>query len=97
MQLALWFGFRELYFLGFEQHGGYVYDPDAIRTHQGYQMERHVRYYRAIQRCAERARAEIEAAGGTLADCTPDGYLTGQYKEIPAKAVLPYKRFEELL
>jgi hypothetical protein len=97
VSVALWMGFREFYFLGVEQYGGYVYEPDATRTMQGHLMERHERYYKAIQRCFARARADVEAVGGRIVDCTPGGFLTGRCPELPGSAVLPYERLEDVL
>lgn len=100
-QLALWLGFRRLYFLGIEQSGhGYVYAPEADTTTQGYSRADHPRYYLALQRCFARARQEVEAAGGVLADCTPGGFLSGHSQEragVPARPVLPYVPLEEAL
>ena len=98
-QIALWLGFRSIYFLGVEQTTGYVYNPKAQVTMQGAEMDRSERYLKAIQKCFLRFRQEVEEQhGGYVADCTPDGFLTGHTTEITmAKAVLPYVPLSEAL
>ncbi len=100
-QLAAWIGYREFYFLGIEQSDhGYVYDPASELGHSGRGANYNHRYLLAVQRCFARARADIEAAGALVYDCTPGGWLnrTGEAKRgVGHKAVLEYKRLEEVL
>ena len=77
---------------------GYVYDPGAVTTMQGREMVRDQRYLLALQRCFTRARKDLEAVGGVMADCTPGGFLTGHTDEVTLRrAVLPYVPLEEVL
>ena len=79
-QLAIWMGFREFYFLGYENTRGYVYEPDrtvSMRGHQLFNIDKNVKYSLAIQRNARRLREDLEAQGGCVYDCTPEGFLNG--------------------
>ena len=102
-QLAAWMGYREFYFLGIEQTvWGYVDEPEATKTHRGLDKNPNPKIFLAVQRCAHRMRADIEAVGGVVYDCTPGGllnpsgaetYRRGIRKEYP----LPYKSLREVL
>ena len=101
-QLAAWMGYREFYFLGIEQTRGYVHDPNATMSmtdRQKFPLDKSPRYQLAIQRCAERMRQDMEAAGGAVYDCTPGGLLneTGSSRRsVPHRTILPYRALEEV-
>lgn len=105
LQLAAWMGYREFYYLGIEQTRGYAYEPDrlvSMRGHQAFPLDKNPKYQLAIQACAERMRADVEAFGGHLYDCTPGGLLnrTGQEfrrRGVPWREVLPYQELSEVL
>jgi hypothetical protein len=103
-QLAAWMGYREFYFLGIEQTTvGYVYDPEATITMSGGEFKTdNPKKFLAVQRCAHRMRADIEAAGGTIYDCTPGGLLNISGKDTPRRGArkeypLEYKPLKEVL
>jgi len=77
-QLAAWFGYREFYFLGFEQTRGYCYGPDLIASgiqKVPFPIDKNPRYRIAVQHCSWRMRQDVEAVGGKVIDCTPGGLL----------------------
>lgn len=104
-QLALWFGFTELYFLGIEQTRGYAHDPDAVISFSGRQefpADKNPRYKLAVQRCAQRMRDDMAAEGRAIYDCTPGGFLneTGRGlhdSDAPHKNILPYRDLATVL
>lgn len=68
-QVAAWFGFREFYFLGCDTtQVGQAWDITKGRTAE-------VRNIRSILECYERARRDIERAGGKVYDCSHGGRL----------------------
>jgi hypothetical protein len=103
-QLAAWMGYREFYFLGIEQTVlGYMHDPLAGNTAvSGIPKNWNPKIFLAVQRCAHRMRADIEAVGGVVYDCTPWGLLnpTGEHTvrtDIRKQYPLPYKDLRELI
>ena len=105
MQIAIWMGYREFYFLGIEQTRGYVNEPDAVMSTTGrmeFPLDKNPKYQIAIQRSFERARKDLESHGGTLIDCTPNGLLneTGQdfYRRgIQWRNILEYKSLADVI
>ena len=99
-QVAAWMGYREFYFLGLDCSVDYCYGKvDAyLKYHKGGGDHTGHRYLQAIQRCFGEARRAVEAVGGCMCDCTPDGFLSGHgaRRGAPAKSVLPYKLLEEV-
>jgi len=102
-QLAAWMGYREFYFLGIEQTlKGYAHAPETTNNMRGLPRNTNPRYQMAVQRSFERAKADIEAAGGKIFDCTPGGLLneTGegnQWRGIRRYTILEYVPLEEVL
>lgn len=80
IQLGLWMGYRDFYLLGMDNTRGYVWAPEqtiSITGRAAFPVDKSVRYAQAIQKAATRMRQDIEAAGGRLVDCTPNGFLNG--------------------
>jgi hypothetical protein len=103
-QFAAWIGYRELYFLGIEQTVGYCYNPAATESPQGHSLDynSNPRYQNSIQRCFTRARHDLEAVGGAIYDCTPQGFLNRTGKGIYRRGsswrtILEYRSLEEVL
>ena len=98
-QVAASMGFREFYFLGNEQtRVGHVYGltgPKSERRKMGglgplLTEEEWEKNERDTFASFARARKDIEEAGGTIVDCTPDGRLVQE-------GILPYAPLEEVL
>lgn len=84
-QIAAWMGVREFYFLGIETTPqGHVFNATDKRTGV------HPRIIRGIKESFTRARTEIEAVGGSIIDCTPNGLMS-------VDKVLEYKELKEIL
>jgi hypothetical protein len=104
-QIALWMGYRHIYMLGIEQTRGYAHDPDAKMSTTGrheFPLDKNPKYQIAIQRAAERIRADLEANGGKIYDCTPEGLLnaTGQHfkrRGMAWRDILEYQSLAEVL
>lgn len=80
VQLALWMGYREIYFLGIEQTRGYCHDPKAVvsgasKRKNDFPLDKNPKYRIAVKQCAERMRNDIEEAGGEVYDCSTGGLL----------------------
>lgn len=104
VQLALWMGYRNVYCLGIEQTRGYVYEPERTVSMTGrhaFPLDKNPKYQTAIQRNAERMRADIEETGGTMVDCTPGGLLNETCniprRGIAHRVILPYQELSEVL
>jgi hypothetical protein len=83
-QLAAWFGYTELYYLGVDTtQQGQAWAPETGRTMQP-------RAIHSILECADRARMEMERAGRTIVDCTPGGLIN-------LEGALPYVDLREVL
>ena len=105
-QLAWWMGYREFYYLGIEQTRGYAWNPEqsiSVTGRAEFPLDKSPKYLYAIQRCAKRMREEIEASGGHIYDCTPQGFLneTYPYPQTENSAtqldILEYKELSEVL
>lgn len=107
IQVAIWMGYREFYFLGIEQSRGYCHEPGATvsgasRRADAFPWDKNPRYRIAIKQCAQRMREDIESHGGQVFDCTPGGLLNVTGKgvhpsDVPAADILPYKDLAEVL
>jgi hypothetical protein len=83
-QVAVWMGFRELYFLGIDTtQQGQAWDPIAGRTAK----ERNIQ---SILECFDHARWDIQRNGGVVFDTTPGG-------RINEEGALPFKPLAEVL
>ena len=105
VQLAFWFGYRDIYLLGVEQTRGYCHNPEATETMRGHAMphDHNIKYKMAIIGCAEQLRKDVEAVGGHLYDCSPGGVLNptgkGLHPGLPVAYQTPpleYKELEEV-
>lgn len=84
LQLAAWMGFDEFYLLGNElTMDGYVFNGSARRDGFG-------EYYDKCLPAYARARADLEAAGKKIVDCTPGGRLS-------LEGVLDFQPLQEVL
>ena len=105
MQVAAWMGVREFYLIGCDfTDSGYAWDPDASKEwhlpNGHHYREFTYRSAMGVWQSAERARADIEQAGGSFIDCTPQGYLNPTAKgPFPSQSHkgLGYKPLEEVL
>lgn len=106
-QLAAWMGYREFYFLGVEQTRGYCHNPEAVvsgtsKRANPFPLDKNPKYRIAIKHCALRMREDIEAAGGSVYDCSPSGLLNVTGGAIhqglpPMEAPLEYRELAEVL
>lgn len=79
-QIALWMGFREFYFLGYENSRGYVYNPEQTMSYTGraqFNIDKNPKYSIAIQKNGAKFRMELEERGGSVVDCSPDSFMAG--------------------
>ena len=104
VQVAIWLGYRQFYFLGIEQSRGYCYDPETRVSgfkQDSFPLDKNPKYRIAVKKSAQRMRTDIEAAGGSVFDCTPGGLLNvtgkGIHTDVPAGDILPYKDLAEVL
>ncbi len=80
-QLMAWCGVREFYFIGMDiSDTGWTYALSGRTLHE--------RSIKAIRECFARARADIEAVGGSIVNCTPGSRLG---------KVIEYRPLEEVL
>jgi hypothetical protein len=106
-QIAAWMGYREFYFLGCEQTRGYCHEPDAVvsgasRRRHEFPLDKNPKYRIAVRDCARRMRADVEAQGGRVYDCSPGGVMNSTGNQIhtglpPVKPSLEYRDLKEVL
>tara|TARA_Y100000310_G_scaffold260629_2_gene269672 strand:- start:10589 stop:11407 length:819 start_codon:yes stop_codon:yes gene_type:complete len=84
VQLALWFGFTEIYMLGIDTtQDGQAWDVEAGRT-------ANIRSVTSILECADRMQYQMRLKGRVIYDCTPNGLINRE-------GVLPYRDLEDVL
>ncbi len=84
-QVAWRLGYREFYFLGIEHEGGYCYPvKDGMVNHK----QIHPRIMHRIRENFRRAKADVEAAGGKMVDCTRGGLMNDILGFEPLEGVL---------
>lgn len=93
-QVAAWLGYREFAFLGMDGTNlGHMYNPTPESTGRPGGPPRSEwgrRQAQSMLACFARARRDIEAAGGRIYDCTPNGLMVKE-------GVLPYVPLKEAL
>jgi hypothetical protein len=85
MQLALWMGFRQFYFVGNDMTPtGYAWEPENPRENfLPRQLRRTFKAYETV-------RSIVEPHGVSMVDCTPEGNLS-------KAGILEYRSLEEVL
>lgn len=102
-QLAAWFGYEELYFLGFDLSRGYVDRPEATEGNSGrpFQIDDNPRIIQSIQRCATKMVEYLHAAGRQVYDCSPGGFLNDSNTRMPRGLrpipIIPYRPLADVL
>jgi hypothetical protein len=106
VQLGWWMGYREFYMMGIEQTRGYAWNPAAVMGHNNraaFSIDKNPKYLLGIQKCARQIVTDIEANGGKIYDCTPDGFLNDNcsYRQtvnsVAQHNILEYRNLSEVL
>ena len=102
MQLIAWMGYEEMYLLGSEMTRSYCYNPEATHSVRGHEFpaDKNPKHQIAAQRCAERMRADLEAHGRAVYDCSPVGLFNGrspQRRGVRVRQIWEYRDLAEVL
>jgi hypothetical protein len=103
ISLAIWLGYRDFYLAGVEQTRGYAWNPNETKSSiigAEFPLDKNPRYQLSVQRNAKKIREDIEANGGSIYDCTPNGLLNGRTeveRGFATPEILQFKPLEEVV